>query len=721
MQNLKNGETIVAEVPCPQVKPGHLLIRSSASLISAGTERMLIEFGKSGFIQKARQQPDKVAQVLQKIRTDGLMPTLDAVRSKLDQPLPLGYCQAGVVVEVGSGVEGFTAGDRVVSNGPHAEWVCVPRNLCARIPARVRDEEAAFTVIGAIALQGVRLAQPTLGEFFAVIGLGLIGQLTVQLLLANGCQVLGLDLEEDKCALAGRLGATAVKLSQGEDPLVAARAFSRERGLDGVLITAATKSSDPIHQAAQMCRQRGRVIMLGVTGMELRRDDFYKKELSFQVSCSYGPGRYDPAYEEKGQDYPLGFVRWTEQRNFEAVLDLLAAGRLQVQPLISHRFPFAVAEEAYGLITRRQEPYLGIILNYPEGEPAAERREASESHSINLQPPISGSKEPAVVGFLGAGNFTGQILLPALSRTGARLKTICSSGGVSGTHLGRKFGFEKSATDVAEVLTDPEINTVFIATRHDTHASLVLAALQAGKHVFVEKPLCLHSGELEKIAQLYRSQWQQEKSPPLLMVGFNRRFAPHVVKIKECLAGVTEPKCLVITVNAGYIPPEHWTQDPEVGGGRVIGEACHFVDLLRFLTGQPIKEAQATYLESSPAPALPRDKVSFTLTFADGSIGTVHYFANGHKSFPKERVEVFAGGRVLQLDNFKVLLGYGFKNLKKMRLWRQDKGHGQELAAFIQAVREGGAPPIPLAEILEVTGTTLKLAGFNNVNSPEAL
>jgi predicted dehydrogenase/NADPH:quinone reductase-like Zn-dependent oxidoreductase len=599
--------------------------------------------------------------------------------------------------------------------------VCAPRNLCARIPDQVSDEEAVFTVLGAIALQGVRLAQPTMGEFFAVIGLGLIGQLAVQLLLANGCQVLGLDLEEDKCVLASRMGAATVNLSQGEDPLAAARAFSRERGLDGVLITAATKSSDPIHQAAQMCRQRGRVIMLGVTGMELRRDDFYKKELTFQVSCSYGPGRYDSAYEEQGHDYPLGFVRWTEQRNFEAVLDLLATGKLQVKPLISHRFPFAAAEEAYRLITHRQEPYLGIVLNFHEGKPASERGEATESRSINLKPPVSGSKEPAVVGFLGAGNFTGQILLPALRRTGARLKTICSRGGVSGTHLGRKFGFEKSATAVAEILSDPDINTVFIATRHNTHASLVLAALQAGKHVFVEKPLCLKPEELAQIAQLYQSQWQQEKSPPLLMVGFNRRFAPHVVKIKECLAGVTEPKCMIITINAGYIPPEHWTQDPEVGGGRVIGEACHFVDLLRFLAGQPIKEAHASYLESSPVPAMSRDKVSFTLTFADGSIGTVHYFANGHKSFPKERVEVFGGGRVLQLDNFKVLLGYGFKNFQKMRLWRQDKGHGHELTAFIQAVRDGGPPPIPFAEILEVTGTTLKLAGFNNDDFPGAL
>lgn len=721
LQNLKSGQTLVSEVPCPGVKPGHLLIRTHASLISAGTERMLIEFGKSGLIQKARQQPDKVLQVLGKVRTDGLLPTLEAVRSRLDQPLTLGYCQAGVVVEVGPGAEGLQVGDRVVSNGPHAEVVCVPRNLCARIPDQVSDEEAAFTVLGAIALQGVRLAQPTLGEFFVVIGLGLIGQMAVQLLVAHGCQVLGLDLEADKCALASRLGATTVNLSQGEDPLTAARAFSRGQGVDGVLITAATKSSDPIHQAAQMCRQRGRIVMLGVTGMELRRDDFYKKELTFQVSCSYGPGRYDPAYEEKGHDYPLGFVRWTEQRNFEAVLDLLATGKLQVKPLISHRFPFAAAEEAYGLITHRQEPYLGIVLTYPEEKPASEKGEATESRSINLKPPVSGAKEPAVVGFLGAGNFSGQILLPALRQTAARLKTICSSGGVTGTHLGRKFGFEKSATDVAEVLTDPEINTVFIATRHNTHASLVLAALQAGKHVFVEKPLCLKPEELADIAHFYQAQLRQEKPPPILMVGFNRRFAPHVVKIKECLASVTEPKCMIITVNAGYIPPEHWTQDPEVGGGRIIGEACHFVDLLRFLAGQPIKEANASYLESSPAPAVLRDKVSFTLTFADGSIGTVHYFANGHKSFPKERVEVFGGGLVLQLDNFKVLHGYGSKNFNKMRLWKQDKGHGHELTAFIQAVREGGPSPIPFAEILEVTATTLKLAGLNNDNFPGTL
>jgi len=711
LQNLSNGRVELAEVPCPKLISGHLLIRTTATLVSAGTERMLVEFGQANLLDKARQQPDKVRQVLDKIRTDGVMPTLEAVRSKLDQPLPLGYCQTGVVVDAAQGVEGVKAGDRVVSNGPHAEMVCAPKNLCARVPEGVSDEEAAFTVLGAIALQGVRLAQPTLGESFAVIGLGLIGQMAVQILLAHGCRVLGLDLEPDKCALARQFGAAAMDLSQEEDANAAALAFSRGQGLDGVLIAAATKSSDPIHQAAQMCRQRGRLVMLGVTGMELRRDAFYKKELSFQVSCSYGPGRYDPDYEEKGHDYPLGFVRWTEQRNFEAVLDLLAAGKLQVKPLISHRFPFPEALKAYELITGKKEPYLGVILTYPQEELPSAPGDAAGTDSILLRQPAPGSKEPAVVGFLGAGNFSRQILLPALGRTGARLKTICSSGGVSGTHLGRKFGFEKSCTDIAEILADQEINTVFIATRHDSHAPLVLAALRAGKNVFVEKPLCLEPEELTEITQLYHSL-QQEASSPILMVGFNRRFAPHVVRIKECLAGLNEPKSMIITVNAGYIPPGHWTQDPKVGGGRIIGEACHFLDMLRFLTGQPIREGQAAYLGSRQGPAAIRDKVSFTVTFADGSIGTVHYFANGHKSFPKERLEVFCGGRILQLDNFRVLRGYGWQKFNKMRLWRQDKGHVQELTAFIQAVREGGPGPIPFDEIQEVTATTLKLAAL---------
>lgn len=698
------------EVPRPALRLGHLMIRTSTSLISAGSERMLIDFGKAGWLEKARQQPDKVKQVLDKVRTDGVMPTIEAVRARLDQPLPLGYCNVGIVEELGGSPEslGFSPGDRVVSNGPHAEMVCMAKNLCARIPDGVADEEAVFTVLGAIGLQGVRLAQPTLGECFVVIGLGLIGQLTVQLLRANGCRVLGLDLDAAKCSLAQRFGAEAAVVSKGEEALSAANTFSRGRGVDGVLITAATKSNEPMHQAAEMCRKRGRIILVGVTGLDLRRDDFYKKELSFQVSCSYGPGRYDPEYEEKGHDYPSGFVRWTEQRNFEAVLDLLAQGKLEVAPLISHRYGIEEAMGAYELIAAGKEPYAGIILDYRSASsrvaPTAEKPTL-----IRLNEKAAEPTAPAVpnIGFIGAGDFSGKVLLPSLMKTGARLKIISSSAGVSGTHLGKKFGFEASTTDNWQILSDPDINTVFITTRHNTHGTLVKQALNAGKNVFVEKPLCLNYEELQEIRAALDNALSN--GGPIIMVGFNRRFAPQVQKMKALLAGVREPKAMILTVNAGMIPADHWTQAPEIGGGRIIGEACHFVDLLRYLAGHPIIEAVPCFL-TKPGP---QDILSFTLKFADGSIGTIHYFANGNKAFPKERLEVFCSGRILQLDNFIKLRGFGWPGFQKMNLWRQDKGHGAEVLVFLEAVAKGGPAPIPFKEIEEVTKTTFDLAYRN--------
>lgn len=691
---------------------------------------MLLEFGKANLLDKARKQPDKVWQVLDKIKTDGLLPTLESVRAKLDQPLGLGYCNAGIIEDPGSqpGFIGSKQGDRVVSNGPHAEMVCVPQNLCARIPDQVSDEEAAFTVVGAIGLQGIRLAQPTLGECFAVTGLGLIGLMTVQILLAHGCKVLGIDPDPAKCDMARRFGAEVVNLSKGCDPVTAALAFSRGCGVDAVLITAATKSSEPVHQAAQMCRRRGRIVLVGVTGLELNRADFYEKELSFQVSCSYGPGRYDPEYEEKGHDYPIGFVRWTEQRNFEAILELMAEGKLDVKPLISHRFRIEDAAKAYDLIAGGKEPYLGIILSYgeiTEGWTAESKREYVKNRTVRLKgvaPSVTCTSPPTVatVGLIGAGNFTGQVLLPALKKTGAELKIIASSTGVSGTHLGKKFGFEQSTTDVEIIMKDLEINTVFITTRHNTHARLALEALRAGKHVFLEKPLCLTLAELNEFIAFYHSPHSSStthhastthhvsptihNAPPLLMVGFNRRFAPHVIRMKELLYAATGSKSFIMTVNAGFIPDIHWTQDQKVGGGRIIGEACHFIDLLRFLAGESIVSSDIVRMKSAHG-----DTVTITLSFGDGSIGTVHYFANGTKSFPKERVEVFCGGKILQLDNFKVLRGYGWKNFKKMKLWQQDKGHSSGVAAFITAVKTGGPSPIPFEEIIAVMRTTIEL------------
>ena len=703
LQSLKTGVTEVAEVPCPAVKGRHLLVSTTRTLVSAGTERMLIDFGKAGWIQKAGQQPEKVRLVLDKIKTDGLQPTLEAVFNKLDQPLPLGYCNVGRVSEVGAGVTGFAVGDRVVSNGKHAEAVSVPVNLCAKVPDGVSDDEAAFTVIGAIGLQGIRLVQPTLGEAVVVTGLGLIGLATVQLLRAHGCRVLGIDMDKEKLALARRFGADVVDISAGEDPMSKAQWFSRGRGVDAVLITASTKSNEPVHQAALMCRKRGRIVLVGVTGLELSRGDFFEKELSFQVSCSYGPGRYDSNYEEKGNDYPVGFVRWTEQRNFEAVLDMMADGRLDVNPLVSHRFVIAEAERAYEVVGG-SEASLGILLEYPGIEVTPPSRTvALAPHS----PCVSGrSKEQTVsVSFVGSGNYATSVLIPAFKDAGARLRSVASSGGVSGVHAGRKFGFEETTTDTERLFADAVTDAVVITTRHDSHASLLLKALASGKHAYVEKPLCLTADELRGIEEKYAVARSQDARAPMLMVGFNRRFAPHVRKMKALLEGVAGPKSFAMTVNAGAIPADHWTQDPGVGGGRIVGEACHFIDLLRFLAGAAIDDYTVMGMAATSA-----DTATISLSFADGSLGAVHYFANGSKSFPKERLEVFAAGRVLQLDNYRKLTGFGWPGFKNMNLWRQDKGQRACAAAFLGAIRTDGPSPIPFDQVIESSRISIEVA-----------
>jgi len=686
LQNLKDGTTEIADIPVPQVSRGGLLISTSCTLVSAGTERMLVDFGKGNLLQKARSQPDKVKQVLEKIKTDGLMATINTVRNKLDTPLPLGYCNVGRVVEVGSSITAFAVGDRVVSNGKHAEFVAVPQNLCARIPDAVDDESAAFTVIGAIALQGIRLLQPTLGETVVVTGLGLIGLVAVQLLRAHGCRVLGLDFDASKLALAREFGAETVNLAAGEDPIAAAQLYSRGRGVDAVLITASTKSNEPIHQAATMCRKRGRIVLVGVVGMEMSRADFYEKELSFQVSCSYGPGRYDPEYEERGHDYPFGYVRWTEQRNFEAILDMLADGRLNFKPLVSHRFPVSAAEEAYALISAGNP--LGVVLEYPEGVAATLQR------SIAVAPAtVSTSGQPAL-GFIGAGNYASAVLIPAFAQTGARLVAVASASGVSGVHVAKKFSIERAATDSDALLADTALNAVVISTRHDSHADWICKALNAGKHVFVEKPLALTRAELEHVKTAHAANPQQ-----LLMVGFNRRYAPHVVVAKRALQKKSGPKSFVMTVNAGAIPREHWTQNLDIGGGRIIGEGCHFIDLLRFLAGSPIVATHAIGMGN----IAPHDTVVISLQFADGSIGTINYFANGSKAFPKERLEIFAQGSILQLDNFRSLHAYNWPGVSNQRNWKQDKGQQLCAKAFVQAIANGDASElIPFEELSEV-------------------
>ena len=723
-QNLQNGTTELVEAPTPTAGAGQLLIATTRSLISAGTERMLVDFGKASLIDKARQQPEKVKQVLDKIHTDGLIATLDAVRAKLGQPIPLGYCNVGVAIDVGPGVEGFKPGDRVASNGPHADVVRVPKNLCAKIPDGVDDESAAFTVLAAIGLQGLRLAQPTLGEAFVVTGAGLIGLTAVQLLRAQGCRVLAIDFDPARLALAARFGAAVCNPAQGEDPVAAGLAFSRGHGVDGALITASTPSSDPVSQAARMTRQRGRIVLVGVTGLELNRSEFYAKELRFQVSCSYGPGRYDPRYEDQGQDYPYGFVRWTEQRNFTAVLDLLADGRLDVLPLISHRFAFADAPAAYDVLTR-DPTALGIVLEYPPPAP-----ELARTRAVRLTPhppPIEPTRP--VCGFIGAGNYASRVLIPAFKAAGAQLHTLVTSGGASGVIHGQPAGFVEASTDVDALLAHPAINTVAVVTRHNSHASLTARALAAGKHVFVEKPLCLTLEELAEIEQACKTANHPGAAAPpllgkegngnriaplprgsLLMVGFNRRFAPQIQRMKALLASVAEPKAFVMTMNAGAIPPEHWTQDLAVGGGRIIGEACHFIDLMRFLAGSPIVSLQARRMGDAPGVAVTEDKAALILGFADGSLGAIHYLANGAASFPKERIEVFTAGRVLQLDNFRKLKGYGWPGFKSMNLWRQDKGQYACAAAFLNAIAQGKDSPIPLAEIFEVARASIEAA-----------
>ena len=716
LQNMKNGDTTLAEVPVKKCGADEVLIETCATLISAGTERMLVEFGKANLINKARQQPEKVKQVIDKVKTDGLLTTLESVQSKLDQPLPLGYCNVGVVRQVGAKVTDIQLGDRVVSNGPHAEFVCAPKNLVAKIPGNVDDANAVFTVLGSIGLQGIRLAQPTLGESVVVSGLGLIGLLTVQLLKAQGCRVLGIDFDAGRLELASQFGAETFQLGDGQEPVAAGMAFSRGRGVDAVLITAATKSSDPVSQAANMCRKRGRIVLVGVTGLELNRSDFYEKELSFQVSCSYGPGRYDTEYE-RGQDYPFGFVRWTMQRNFEAILDSMASRQVTAEPLITHRYDFEKAVEAYDVLANDKSA-LGIVLHYAE---SGESREASSENTIALSSPLEtlrsrSSALPAkpVCGFIGAGNYGSRVLIPAFQKANAKLHTIVSSGGVSAAFHGRKAGFEHASTDIEAVMANDAINTVVIATRHDTHAKFALQALNAGKHVFVEKPLAITVEELAKIEasceNLESRSSDLEAQRSLLFVGFNRRFAPLVVKMKSLVDKINEPKCFVMTMNAGAIPANTWIQDPSVGGGRIIGEACHLIDLMRFLAGHPIVSVDARRIGNVPTVEVAEDKGTITLGFADGSMGTVHYFANGGKSFPKERFEVFAGDSVLQLNNFRKLQGFGVPGFKTMGSWKQDKGHAAGVAAFLKAIETGAPSPIPCDEILEVSRVAIQAA-----------
>ncbi len=678
IQDLKSGNTILEEVPVPQVRSGCVLIKTHRSLVSLGTERMLVEFGKAGWINKARQQPEKVRQVIQKIKTDGLRPTMDAVFRKLGEPLPLGYCNAGEVIAVGKDVNGFAIGDRVISNGNHAEVVCVPENLVAKIPEGVSYDEAAFTVIGAIALQGIRLVNPTFGETVVVTGLGLVGLMAVQLLKANGCRVIGIDFDKRKVELAQKLGVDAVAIDSDSDIPTLIQDKTNGIGADAVLITASTKSNEVISQAAKMSRKRGRVVLVGVIGLDIQRSDFYEKELTFQVSCSYGPGRYEDHYEEKGLDYPIGFVRWTEQRNFEAVLAAIHNGSINVKELITEEVDLNDYLEIYGDMAKGGS--IASIIRYPGDVLMSQTSVEISSH------PFSGSK--GIIGIIGAGNFTGAMIVPTLKELNADIKYIASSKGLSGTTLAKKYGIRQSTSRYQDILEDQEVNAIMITTRHNAHAGQVMEALKSGKDVFVEKPLALTLSELESIREVY------ESSGKTLTVGFNRRFSPFSQAAKESL-GEGAPIQVIATMNAGFIPANSWVHDLESGGGRIIGEACHYIDLISYLAGSHVEKVVMNALGNHPESNT--DNASIMLKYTNGSTGIINYFATGSKSYPKERIEIFSQGKNILIDNFRKAEFYGFKrgNMKMT----QDKGHKEQFRRWLQSIKQGGKAIIPFDEI----------------------
>lgn len=692
-QDLRTGEIRLEKAPLPVVRPGALLIETRVSLISAGTERSLLEFGQANLLNKARKQPERVRQVLQKVRSDGLAQTLQTVRSKLAEPLSLGYSNVGRVISVGDGVSGFEVGDRVVSNGHHAEAVLVPRNLCARIPPEVSDQDASFTVVGSIGLHALRLSKPTLGESFSIFGLGLIGLLTGQIGLANGLRVIGFDPKPERVRLGRQLGLTAYA-SQEVDVVSKARDFSRGEGVDGVLITATTPSHELIRQAAEMCRKRGRIVVAGVVGMHLERSLLYEKEISVQVSCSYGPGRYDRSYEEKGNDYPPGYVRWTEERNFEALLNLLERGKLQVSPLISRVYPLERASEAYrDLITG--EP-LGLLLEYaPEASPSAE---AGTVLSLPSPRPIAGRPQ---IGLVGTGSFARSVLLPALKIAGAELRWVASEGGLSASRTAQEHSIPSATSDYREILKDPEVQALIITTPDALHAPLVIESLQAGKHVFVEKPLCQTREELREIREAYRTA---SAAGLILMVGFNRRFAPLSDTLKELVDRRAGPLSMQYLCNAGTVDSRHWLRDPEMSRGRLTGEVCHFIDYFRFLTSCPILEVSSFAM---PSRSVPADSWTVQLRGGDGSLGSVNYFARGSRSFPKETIHIFFDGSILILNNFRSLTGAGKVRVARRFRTRGGKGHREEVASFLAAIAGQGPRPIPFEELVNSTEATL--------------
>ena len=700
LQNRKTGRPFVGEVPVPALQRGRVLVRTVASLISAGTERMAVEMVSKGIVSEARQRPDLVKAVVAKVKSEGLLHTFASVRDKMAASTTLGYSAAGIVTEVAEDVPGFQIGDRVACSGvgfaSHAEVLSVPQNLCVHLPESVSYDAGSFGTLGAIALQGVRLAQPTLGESFVVIGLGLIGQLTVQLLKANGCQVFGLDLDPDRVKLALELGADGAAVSNEETVKVIER-WTRGRGADAVLITAATDSNQPVELSAQISRMKGRVVVVGMTGLNIPRQPFYLRELSLTISMSYGPGRYDPNYEERGLDYPLPYVRWTEKRNIEAFLELINSGKVDVEKLISHRFSIDDAERAYQLISGdSKQPYIGVVLNY---DPNSEL-----NRKIALKTsPVAVAEKRVTVGVIGAGGYVPAMLLPHFKSVGVRFRSIATASGVSAHDVGKRFGFEYAVSSADDVLDDNDINLVVVGTRHDLHAELAAEALRRNKHVLVEKPLALDDQQLDDLVKAASG------SSGLLMVGFNRRFSPLARQARDFFKGRNTPLSVMYRVNAGRLPKEHWLQDEQQGGGRIVGEVCHFIDLMTFLTDAVPISVFAEAVSAKQDKVIDADSVFITLKFADGSNGSIAYLSEGDKALPKERVEIFGGGRSFVLDDFRSASSFKDGRENQVMLKAQDKGQLDQVKAICESVMSGGAAPIRLEELVSTTRATFRV------------
>jgi polar amino acid transport system substrate-binding protein len=691
-QQLKSGIMEILEVPIPALGKGQILVRNHFSLISSGTEGKTVSDARKGYISKAVSRQKEVKQVIELIRSQGLKAAYGVVMNKLDAPSSLGYSCAGEVIAVSDDIKDIRPGDLVACGGQgayHADIVAVFRNLCLKIPTDVDLKHAAFTTVASIAIQGIRQAEVQPGSNCVVIGLGLIGQLTVQLLNASGIKSIGIDINEEQVRSALASGATHAwnRNREGLEELVFSA--TNGHGSDAVIITAATSSIDPVELAGNLCRHKGKVVIVGAVPTGFSRPNYYRKELDLRMSSSYGPGRYDPVYEEKGTDYPVGYVRWTENRNMQAFIDLLSAGKLNIDRLISHIYDLEKAPEAYEMILSKKEPFSGILIRYSNNDNLDDLVRIGD---YATQPGIPSA------GLIGAGNFAQNMLLPKLKGL-VNFSGVCTAEGTSALYTGRKYGFAYCTSEYHKILEDNNVNTVFIATRHNTHSEIILESLKAGKHVFVEKPLAMTPGELELIRKTYLTL----TTKPLLMVGYNRRFAPFTKRIMQ-LFTPEQAKSIIIRVNAGAVPANHWVHDPETGGGRIIGEACHFVDLAIFLAGSPVNTVSAAEMRS---PRNLMDSFSATLHFSNGSTASINYFSNGNKDVPKELIEVFCNGTVSILDDFRKMEFHGKRSFRKRSV--QDKGHSSELKSFTKAIREGLASPIPFEQLYHSSVVTFAI------------